>query len=450
MPNDHASVAERPAPAAAPELAPRLQQAMQWHADGRLDEAEAGYRSVLAEVPAHPDALHLLGVLKAQRGHHAEASRLIAAAIAASPHEPMFHNNYGNVCTECGRLDEAEASYLRALELDGTRVDALNNLGVLLGARGDAAGAEKVLRRVVELAPDFADARQNLASHLFRNGRLPEAVQQCVEGLLVAPRSAALRRVLGVAYSMMGMKDEAIAVWRAWLQAEPGNALAEHHLRACTGEDVPARAADAYVQRVFDAFAVSFDAKLASLAYRAPELVAQALGRHAGEPRRDRVLLDAGCGTGLCAPLLAPWSARLAGVDLSAGMLAKARARGGYDELVQAELVAFLRERGRAWDLIVSADTLCYFGVLEDFAAAAAAALRPRGLLVFTVEALEPASEEAGTDHRLLEHGRYSHRRGYVERVLREAGLRLLEISAAVLRSEGGEPVHGWVVVAAA
>ena len=132
MPNDHASIAERPAPAAAPELAPRLQQAMQWHADGRLDEAEAGYRNVLAEVPAHPDALHLLGVLKAQRGHHAEAARLIAAAIAARPHEAMFHNNYGNVCTECGRLDEAEASYLRALELDGTRVDALNNLGVLL------------------------------------------------------------------------------------------------------------------------------------------------------------------------------------------------------------------------------------------------------------------------------------------------------------------------------
>lgn len=446
MPNDHASVAER-----AESPVQRLQQAMQWHGSGRFDEAEAAYRGVLAAEPAQPDALHLLGILMAQRGRHDEAARLIAAAIAANPHEAMFHNNYGNVCTERGRYDEAEASYLRALQLDGTRVDALNNLGVLLGARGDAAGAEKVLRRVVELAPDFADARQNLANHLFRSGRLPEAVQQCVEGLVVAPRSTALRRVLGVAYSMMGMKDEAIAVWRAWLQAEPGNALAEHHLRACTGEDVPARAADAYVQRVFDAFAASFDAKLAALAYRAPELVAQAVGRHAGEPRGDRAVLDAGCGTGLCAPLLAPWAGRLVGVDLSAGMLARARARGLYAELVQAELVAFLRERGRAWDLVVSADTLCYFGALEDFAAAAAAALRPQGLLVFTVEALAaPAADAATGDFRLHEHGRYSHRRGYVEQVLGAAGLDVREVSAAVLRTEGGEPVQGWVVAATA
>lgn len=441
-----ASVAE----AAAPAIAERLQQAMQWHGGGRLDEAESAYRGVLDDAPGHPDALHLLGVLHAQRGRHADAARLIAAAIAANPHEAMFHNNYGNVCTECGRFDEAEASYLRALQLDGGRVDALNNLGVLLGARGDVQGAEKVLRRVVDLAPGFADARQNLANHLFRNGRLPEAVQQCVEGLVVAPRSAALRRVLGVAYSMMGMQDEAIAVWRAWLQAEPGNALAEHHLRACTGQDVPARAADAYVRGVFDAFAASFDAKLAALSYRAPELVAQAVARHAGEPRHDRAVLDAGCGTGLCAPLLAPWAGTLVGVDLSAGMLAKARARGGYDELVQGELVAFLSERGRAWDLVVSADTLCYFGALEDFAAAAAAALRPQGLLVFTVEALDAAAAQAGADHRLLAHGRYSHRRGYVEQVLRDAGLRPLEAAAAVLRTEGGEPVHGWVVAAAA
>jgi predicted TPR repeat methyltransferase len=379
---------------------------------------------------------------------------LIAAAIAVQPHEAMFHNNFGNACVECGRLDEAQASYLRALELDGSRVDALNNLGVLLGARGDVQGAEKVLRRVVELAPGFADARQNLANHLFRTGRLHDAVQQCVDGLLVAPRSAALRRVLGVAYSMLGMKDEAIAVWRSWLQAEPGHALAEHHLRACTGEGVPERAADAYVSAVFDAFAASFDAKLASLAYRAPELVAQAVARHAGEPRRSMAVLDAGCGTGLCAPLLRPWARQLAGVDLSAGMLAKARQRGGYDELVQGELVTFLRTRPASWDLVVSADTLCYFGALEDFAAAVAAALRPRGRLVFTVESLDSlesldaAAGAAGADHRLLEHGRYSHRRGYVERVLQDAGLHVLEMAAAVLRTEAGEPVHGWVVAA--
>ncbi len=432
----------------APTIAQILQLAMSEHGAGRFDAAESLYARLLAREPAQPDALHLLGVLQAQRGHHDQAAELIARAIAANPGEAMFHNNLGNVCVERGRFDEAEAHFVHAIELDPGRLDALNNLGVLLGRRGKPEGAEKLLLKVVELAPDFADARQNLANHYLRVGRLGDAVQQCFDGLIVAPRSAALRRILGLAYSTMGMKDEAVAVYRAWLDAEPDNPLAEFHLKACTGSDVPARAPDVYVARVFDSFAASFDAKLADLSYQAPALVAAAVARHAGAPTQALDLLDAGCGTGLCGPLLAPWARRLAGVDLSEGMLRKAQARGVYDELVRGELVAFLCTRPAAWDLIVSADTLCYFGALEGFAAAAFAALRGDGLLVFTVEA--HADAEDAPDYRLHEHGRYSHRRRYVETVLRAAGLAPIDTQAVVLRMEAGKPVDGWLVSARA
>lgn len=423
-----------------------LQQAIKAHGDGRLDEAQALYQHVLAHSPQHPDALHLLGVLHAQRGRLQRAAESIAAAIESNPREAMFHNNYGNVCFELGRSDEAEASYMRAIELDPGRLDALNNLGVLLGRRGDGDGAEKLLHKVIELAPDFADARQNLANHYVRMGRLSDAVQQCCDGLVVAPRNAALRRILGIAYSMLGMNEQAIAVWRAWLEAEPGNPLAEFHLSACTGEGIPLRAPDDYVERIFDSFARSFDAKLAELSYRAPEIVAEAVARHAGPGLRKLDQLDAGCGTGLCGPLLAPWARRLAGVDLSDGMLRQAAARACYDELVKGELVAFLRSRTQAWDLVVSADTLCYFGDLGDFATAAATALRPTGLLVFTVEA--HPDDDAQPAYRLQHHGRYSHRRSYVESALKAGGLQPLEVSAAVLRMEAGQPVQGWLVVA--
>ena len=69
-------------------------------------------------------------------------------------------------------------------------------------------------------------------------------------------------------------------------------------------------------------------------------------------------------------------------------MIEQARRRGGYDELVVAELCAFMRERPEAFDAIVSADTLVYFGALEEVCQAAHHALRPGGLFVFTVEAL--------------------------------------------------------------
>ncbi|MCX4239251.1 class I SAM-dependent DNA methyltransferase [Paraliomyxa miuraensis] len=58
--------------------------------------------------------------------------------------------------------------------------------------------------------------------------------------------------------------------------------------------------------------------------------------------RRDLDVLDAGCGTGLCAPLLRPLARTLVGVDLSGKMLDQARRRGGYDELIEAELTEML------------------------------------------------------------------------------------------------------------
>ena len=107
-------------------------------------------------------------------------------------------------------------------------------------------------------------------------------------------------------------------------------------------------------------------------------------------------VLDAGCGTGLCGPLLAPYARRLVGVDLSTGMLKQAEAKNVYDQLYKVELTAYLRDCPGEFDVIVSADTLVYFGPLESVARAAAGALRPGGRLIFTVEALLDGRPDVG------------------------------------------------------
>ncbi|MBA4178148.1 MAG: methyltransferase type 12 [Leptothrix sp. (in: Bacteria)] len=425
-----------------------LSNAMQQHAAGRLDQARAQYLRLLNAAPRHADALHMMGVLEAQIGQHDRAVELIGRAIAVHPGEAMFHNNLGNVLTRAGRFDEAQVQYRRALELDPARADALNNLGVLLSRLGQPQEAETLLLRARELAPDFTDAHHNLAHHYLRWGHLREALQVCVSALIVKPRDPTLRRVLGTVYTSQGMNDEATALYRAWLEEEPDNAEARFRLVACTGQGVPERAPDGYVAEIFDRFAASFDAQLATLSYRAPELVVQAVAATLPPPAAQFDVVDAGCGTGLCGPLLKPWARRLSGVDLSPGMLGKAQARAVYDDLQADELVAFLAARPACCDLLVSADTLCYFGALDGFAAAAIASLRPAGLLVFTVEA--HADEPAAPDFRLQGHGRYSHRHGYVEAVLRGAGLVAVELQAVVLRMEASQPVQGWLVSARA
>jgi predicted TPR repeat methyltransferase len=124
-------------------------------------------------------------------------------------------------------------------------------------------------------------------------------------------------------------------------------------------------------------------------------------------------------------------------------MIAQARERNVYDELVKGELTAYLRELTAEVDVVLSADTLVYFGPLEHVVAASANALRPAGRLIFTVEELEGVEGESG--YSLGPSGRYRHGRGYLERVLANADLQP-EIVPAELRLEAGDPVAGLVV----
>jgi predicted TPR repeat methyltransferase len=72
-----------------------------------------------------------------------------------------------------------------------------------------------------------------------------------------------------------------------------------------------------------------------------------------------------------------------------------------------------------------------------------AGALRPNGLVLFTLE--HAVGDSGGIDHRLELHGRYSHGRTYVEKLLTFSGLQP-EIIQADLRTEAGAPVPGLVI----
>ena len=460
-----------------------LRMATELHRMGRLEEAQALYRGVLRVNSEHPDALHFLGVLHHMSGDRNEAERLVRLAHDAAPENPHILNNLGNILREEGRRNEAAEAYQQALEYDPNLADAHSNLGTWHRDNGRLEQALASYRRAVEVAPehsvalnnmgnvlaaldlsgeaveayqaairvggDQATALQGLGNTLANSGRFSEAESAFREALRFSSGEAGVKALEGLArvYVMSDRMEDANKVYREWMESDPENPIPLHLLGAWAGNAaVPERASANYVSCVFDRFADSFDLVLENLEYRAPYLVTEALKAMGNAQNENLDVLDAGCGTGLCGPLLRPLSVSLTGVDLSEKMLDKARERAVYDGLIADDLCDWMLSHPACFDAVVSADTLCYFGDLAPPFGAAAKALRPGGRLVFTVENIADNLPEVG--YRLNPHGRYSHAEDYVETVLTKSGFRIETLVRDVLRKENKTPVAGLIVTA--
>ncbi len=466
--NDKRNKAKQPQPAAdagshAADVSALLMQAMNLHRQGNLVEAQSLYERVLRSRPDFPEALNFFGILQQQRGQSTQAEQLLRRAIRVAPTYASAHTNLGNVLIVQQRHEDAIAAYRQAIILRPDEVEACVNLGALLKGLGRLPEALAAYQLASERRPNDPEIQYRLGALLAEAGRTEDAraaldITLQTNGthqnalLLMGTvlhrlnRIEEAREVLGNAVFQLGGTENALALLQHWLKLMPDDPVAHHRLAAWFGAEQPARASDAYVTDLFDRYADQFDQHLQKLGYRAPVLLGERLAEVAGAGTGRWAVLDAGCGTGLCAPLLRPYARHLTGVDLSSRMVDKARARGGYDELVVAELTAFLRERQHAYELIVSADTLVYFGDLQAVGAAAAGALRPDGWLAFTVERAEPAAAPQG--HSLNKSGRYSHTAGYLEQILTDSGLSAVTVTPVTLRQEGEQPVLGYVVLA--
>lgn len=125
-------------------------------------------------------------------------------------------------------------------------------------------------------------------------------------------------------------------------------------------------------------------------------------------------------------------------------MLEKAERRACYDRLLQAELTAFIHTQSACYDVIVSADTLVYFGDLSEVSQAAAQALVPGGHFIFTVERSDQPLSQGYIIHP---HGRFSHAEAYVRSVMQDAGFVLKKLDQVMLRMEAGQEVSGFLVM---
>ncbi len=201
-----------------------LNRALELHRAGRLQDAAAIYRQLLAEDPGHADAAHLLGLVFLRNNDIDSAIRCIRDAVELDPNNPLYHANLGNILKDSGRPTDAIMAYRRALELHPGYAEVHNNLGYVLQAGGMIEEGIGHYRQAITLRPDNYRAHYNLGNALFLSGKNEDAVAAFREAARLNPGHADTWDHLGIVLQRLGRAAEAEACIRRWIQIDPTSA----------------------------------------------------------------------------------------------------------------------------------------------------------------------------------------------------------------------------------
>ena len=335
----------------------------------------------------------------------------------------------------------AVSLYSKVIEQEPKHYEALRWLGDVYLELEDYDNAISTFEKALALNDTDADVLNDTALAYYEKDLPTQAVELYLKGIEINPEHECLHSNLGKAlYEMYLHADTQRAkdIARYWKNTFSSNPEASFMGSAIVGLN-PAEQNIDFVKTTFDDFASTFDEKLAELEYKAPELLASAIHRHS---MHLGAILDAGCGTGLVAPHVRNTMDTIVGVDLSGEMIKKAEKRGIYKALHTADLMQFLSSEINTFNTIIASDVLCYFGDLMPVLTAFKTALKPDGILAFSLEK---------TDHQaysLNASGRYKHAQSPLQLTLAQCGYNIREIKVETLRMEHGNCVEGLIVIA--
>jgi predicted O-linked N-acetylglucosamine transferase (SPINDLY family) len=203
--------------------------ALQHHRAGRLFQAEALYRQILATETEHPDSLHMLGVIAQQSGQPGLAVELIRRAISHNSAVPAFHNNLGNAYVAMEKWLEAETCFRRALEWKPDYAEAHYNLGSVLRAQGRLEDAVASYQLALAHRPNHAETYLNLSNALQAQGKLEQAIEACQKALTLKPNLPSAHNNLGNLYATQERFEAASSAYARAIELKPNFAEAHHN-----------------------------------------------------------------------------------------------------------------------------------------------------------------------------------------------------------------------------
>jgi len=380
----------------------QINSLLELYQKGRFSDAEKLAVHITQEFPKYQFAWKILAAVVKSTGRNSDALKANQTVVKLSPDDAKAHYNLGNTLQELGRLDAAEASYNQA----------------------------------IALKPDYAHAYSNLGNTLKELGRLEAAEASYNQAIALKPNLAEAHCSLGITLRELGRLEDSEASYTQAIALKPDYPFAKHMLAALTGETV-ATAPLEYVEGLFDNFASKFEHSLVdNLEYKIPKLLTEIIVKDSKFGLLGSIM-DLGCGTGLFGAEIKQVCGHLEGVDLSARMLAEAKKKNIYNNLIKQDIIDYLLNASLNFDYFVSTDVFIYIGDLSDVFQLIKSRNKTGGKLAFS-------TEDFGEDGFFLEKsGRYSHSKKYIESLCKKFGYELIHFEIQVLRKEKNKYIKG-------
>lgn len=368
-------------------------------------EAILTYRKLLAQAEQHFAARYHLAVLLMQQESLTEAIQEFLTIAENQPNHFETQTNLATCYLKCGKLNEAKEHYTNALHIRPDDTQILFNLGVIEMQQGNIDEAIQHYQRALQITPDDFSLHNNLGVAFLAKQHIGFAVKHFQEALRLQPNNEAIRYTLDVL-----MQDKRL------LRAPPS-----------------------YITTLFDTYADHYDQHLLQgLDYQVPQLLFDAV---ASFMQPSPIILDMGCGTGLCGVLFKPAAKRLEGMDLSEKMLSIAAEKKIYDHLATTDILPFLAEKKSVYDLIIAGDVLVYLGDLGSLFSMVKEALQPAGIFAFNTEMSETE------DYVMTQSGRFAHQKKYIESLAHENQFDIIFYDTPVTRMQFNQAVTGHLFV---
>lgn len=444
-----------------------------YYKQNNLILARQHYIKAIHLEPGYVAAHVNLGLVLLQQNQFEAARKQFNNVIAMQPELPIAHQQLANLCLRNDELESALEHYQTVLKLQPEHVEALNNSGVIYLKQNKFAEAENYFTKALLFDPKHKDARNNLAGLLLQHdrfadalwhyqlylqlapedsyahynmgvalmatGQLQEAIKQFEQAVQLNPNYIDALCNLGAIYLKLDDRKQAIENYQRALTLQPDNQAINYMLNALTGNTNPTTAPTEYIKNLFDNYAGYFDNHLTEiLHYQTPQLLRELANKFLSANIK---ILDLGCGTGLSGAAFHDLANKLVGIDLSPRMLAKAKEKNIYNDLVEGNILDALQKQTTNYNLVISIDTLVYFGDLTLIFENVKKALAEKGIFAFSVESGKDK------DYVLSMTGRYIHNPVYIEEIAKQFDFKVLATQSITGREQDGKPVAGCLFV---